>query len=47
MPYSDPQDSVQAGGLYAEMAYFEGNHCAHVAAWVDHLWFLRRHNVIH
>lgn len=23
------------GVLYAEAAYFDGNHCAHVAAWED------------
>jgi len=29
----------QSGGaatIYAEAAYFDGDHCAHVAAWEDH-----------
>lgn len=27
---------------YAEAAYFDGNHCAHVAAWQDAIWLRDR-----
>jgi hypothetical protein len=29
---------------YAEMAYFDGNHCAHCAAWQEHNRLVGIHN---
>ncbi len=27
---------------YSERAYFDGDHCAHVAAWQEHNWLANR-----